>query len=307
MPSENDSQMNISQKIMSQLDDISSDFPVIQDATDDSEDDFEKLLNDFISAEKEETSVQTEVRQETLMSQESNETQVSSVAYGVDERELAQAYQNFFSSVTAIAVAHKVKMPEMIFKPESLIPNYKPSLGRKINADIMAGWDVMLKSFKDEMASLSPNSSDEEFLNFAENLTDQDLQLAVISYIEILIDVENCEISYEERRIKAQRRRIERELYEEFQRRRERKQRFIEALKKQNFPIDAERLINNYFKTANKDPEGAFRVLITNPAVYAPIETDKIKSRFFGLIKPTPEDGIRENHRIGAFLKKMKA
>lgn len=310
MPSENDSQMNISQKIMSQLDDISSDFPVLQNTTDDSEDDFEKLLNDFISAEKSETSSLNKAEQvdkSDSSSEDSLETKDSSVSYGPDENELVSAYQNFLSSITAISIAHKLKMPEMIFNPESLIPNYKPSLGRKINADIMAGWDVMLKSFKDEMASLSPNSSDEEFLNFAENLTDQDLQLAVISYVEILIDVENCEISYEERRIKAQRRRIERELYEEFQRRHERKQRFIEALKKQNFPIDAERLINNYFKTANKDPEGAFRVLTTNPAVYAPIETNKIKPKLFGLIKPTPEDGIKENHRIGTFLKNLKA
>ena len=90
-------------------------------------------------------------------------------------------------------------------------------------------------------------------------------------------------------------------------RRQERKRRFIEAVQQKNFPIDAERLINNYFKTAAKDAPAAFEVLTTNPAMYAPIENEKIKPRLFGLLKVTPQDGIRENHRIGTFLKKLKA
>ncbi len=312
---------DINQKIMNQLDDVSSDLPSFQDDNNDSDDDFEKLLNDFIFAEKHDTpatesTTQNQEKSEatdnhTALKAEteevSNTPQTPAIVYGPDENELVQAYQNFMASINEIAAAHGLKMPDLVFEPERLVPNYKPSLGWRINEDTMHGWDIMLKSFPDEIASLSPNSSDEEFLNFAERQKDPDLQLAIISYVEILIDVENCEISYEERRLKAQRKRIERAIYEEYQRRRERKQRFIEALKKYNFPIDAERLINNYFKTANKDPKGAFDALTTNPAVYAPIEVEKIKPRMFGLIKPTPEDGIRENHRIGVFLKNFKA
>ena len=111
----------------------------------------------------------------------------------------------------------------------------------------------------------------------------------------------------EERRLKAKRRKIEREIYEEHQRRIERKQRYIEAIRKKKFPVDAERLVNNYFKTAQKDPDGAYQVLINNPAVYAPIDTSKLQPRFFGLIKPTPQDGIRVNRELGCYLKKIKA
>ena len=100
---------------------------------------------------------------------------------------------------------------------------------------------------------------------------------------------------------------MEKALYEEYQRRQERKQRFIEAVIERGFPVDAERLINNYFKTAAKDEAGAYEVLTKNPAVFAPIEVDKIKPRLFGLIKSSPQDGIRENKRLGAFLKKLKA
>ena len=39
--------------------------------------------------------------------------------------------------------------------------------------------------------------------------------------------------------------------------------------------------------------------LINNPAVYAPIDTSRLQPRFFGLIKPTPQDGIRVNRELG--------
>ena len=74
-------------------------------------------------------------------------------------------------------------------------------------------------------------------------------------------------------------------MYEEHQARVERSQRYIEAIRKKEFPIDAERLVKNFFKTSNKDAEGAYKMLTNNPATFAPIEINKIKPRLFGLIK----------------------
>ena len=48
-------------------------------------------------------------------------------------------------------------------------------------------------------------------------------------------------------------------------------------------------------------------MLTNNPATFAPIEISKIKPRLFGLIKVTPQDGIRVNREIGDFIKKLKA
>lgn len=228
------------------------------------------------------------------------------VDLGSDESELAQAYENFLGAVSAMAAIRDIALPEFLFRKKMLVPNYKPSVGRKIGEDASLCWDIMLQAFPEKLSAIKPNATDEEFLNFAEGVADQNLQLAIISYVEILIDIENCEISYEAKRLKAQRRRIEKALYDEYQRRKERKQKFIEAVQKRKFPVDAERLIGNYFKTAVKDAEGAYEALTKNPAVYAPIETDKIKPRFFGLIKPTPKDGIRENCKLGKFLKYLR-
>ena len=277
------------------------------------EDEFESLLNSFLNSDNdatEETVSENEYSEDADVPEPNLENniraQAAALPLGNDELELAQAYANFTDAVSAISIMHEVPLPNFSFDPEMLIPNYKPSIGRKIVNDASLCWDVMFQAFPDKLSTLNPLSSDEEFLNFAEGLTDQNLQLAIISYVEILIDIENCEISYEEKRIKAQRKRIERELYEEYQRRRERKQLFIKEIQKRNFPIDAERLITNYFKNSSKDANGAYQALVKNPAIYAPIEVNKIKPRFFGLIKATPKDGIRVNYRLGNFLKHLK-
>ena len=278
------------------------------------EDEFESLLNSFLNSDQEygdnnvdnydKSSDDLDIPEPNI---ENNvRVQAAELPLGNDELELAQAYANFTDSVTAISVMYDITLPTFGFNPEMLVPNYKPSTGRKIVSDASLCWDVMFQAFPERLSTLNPLSTDEEFLNFAEGLTNQNLQLAIISYVEILIDIENCEISYEEKRLKAQRKRIERELYEEYQRRRERKIKFIEEIKKRKFPIDAERLVTNYFKNSAKDANGAYQALIKNPAVYAPIEVNKIKPRFFGLIKATPKDGIRVNYRLGNFLKHLK-
>ena len=292
--------VDVNQSILSQLENLDDEVQTSINQNEEPDDEFDKLLNSFIESEK-------EGEENTNLADTNTSEEKSGYNYGDDESELAQAYNNFVDAVNTIAVMREIEMPKRAFNASLLVPNYKPSIGKKIVSDTLACWDILFASYPEKLSNLSPNATDEQFLNFAEGLSDQNLQLAIISYVEILIDIENCEISYEERRLKAQRKRIERALYEEYQYRQERKKRFIEAIEKKNFPINAERLINNYFKTASKDAKGAFEVLTTNPAVYAPIENDKIKPRLFGLIKPKPKDGIRENHRIGAYLKKVKA
>ena len=121
-----------------------------------------------------------------------------------------------------------------------------------------------------------------------------------------MIDLEACELSYMAKLLRYQERHIKKILYEEYLARKERQQRFVDAVKKKNFPIDAERLISNYFRVAQKDVDGAYTALTTNPAIFAPIDFSKIKPRFFGLVKVTPKDGIRVNLEIGKFMKKLK-
>ena len=226
---------------------------------------------------------------------------------GSDESELAQAYVNFQFSVQKLCQTHLNRDFECLFTIDSLYPNYKPSLGKLISADLINGWTILSEIFPSDVGRFPVSSTDEEFLNFAETLQNQDLQLAVISYVEILIDMESCELTYMAKLAKYQEKHIKRIMYEEYLARKARQQKFVDAVKKKKFPIDAERLISNYFRVAQKDVDGAYKALTTNPAIFAPIDFGKIKPRFFGLIKVSPKDGIRINIAIGNFMKKLKA
>ena len=280
------------------------------------DDEFERLLNQFINSELE--GIDTGIEEPTLQTEQTTAPTPSAQPkqnpapkdkgpeLDTNEKALFDAYKNFSNSIVMMASMNDIPAPNFRLDTSLLIPHYKYKTGSLIASEAISGWEIMLQLHPEELQGLSPDASDEELLDFAERCEDEILQLAIISYVEILIEMEGCEIAIEERRLKAQRRKIEKEIYEEHQRRLERKQRYIEAIKKKDFPIDAERLVTNYFRTAQKDPDGAYQVLINNPAVYDPIDGSRIKPRFFGLIKPTPQDGIRVNREIGDFLKRLK-
>ena len=235
------------------------------------------------------------------------EEQENKPTLGSDESELAQAFVNYQASVQKLSQTYLNRNFECTFRIDDLYPNYKPSLGAYISADLINGWMILSEIFPNDVGRFPVSSTDEEFLNFAETLQNQDLQLAVISYVEILIDMESCELTYLAKLAKYQEKHIKKIMYEEYLARKERQQKFTDAVKKKNFPIDAERLISNYFRVAQKDIDGAYKALTTNPAIFAPIDFGKIKPRFFGLVKVSPKDGIRINIQIGNFMKKLKA
>ncbi|MBO5037904.1 MAG: hypothetical protein J6C85_00395 [Alphaproteobacteria bacterium] len=235
-----------------------------------------------------------------------SETENSENPMHSEEQELARAVTNFQDGVYALADKKNLKMPQTDYTNEMLIPNYKPSVGKKIAQYLLACWDLINKYDPENMSRLSPEANDEEYLTFAESLSDTDMQLSIISYVEILINMEICEVQYEQKRELALKNRIKKELYEEYMELQERKNTFKQKLKEKNFPIDTDKLIDNYFRAAQKDAEGAFQALTKNPAMFSPIQFEKMHPRFFGLIKVTPEDGIKANQKIGEFIKKLK-
>ena len=281
----------------------------------DEDDEFERLLNQFISSELEDvdTGLEDKPAEEPPAPAPMPAVSPTVVPKNAEpvldegEKALFEAYKNFSNAIVMMAGMKDLEAPIFHVDASFLSPHYKYRAGAQIADDAVKGWEIMFKAHTAVLNNLSPDASDEKLLDFAERCEDEILQLSIISYVEILIEMEGCEIALEERRLKAKRRKIEREIYEEHQRRIERKQQYIETIQKKKFPVDAERLVNNYFKTAQKDPDGAYQVLINNPAVYAPIDTSKLQPRFFGLIKPTPQDGIRINRELGNYLKKIKA
>ena len=229
------------------------------------------------------------------------------IALCSEEQELFNAYGNFKTAINMICEENSLASPDFKFTAEQLLPRYKPRLAEQIKDELLFGWGIMLMQYPEQLQNLNPNAADDDLLNFAEKTTDELLQMSIISYVEVLIEMESCDIAYEARRIKAKKRRIERQIMEEHEARRQKIATYIEKIQRKKFPINAERLVVNYFKTARKDPDGAYQILVNNPATYAPIEVDKIPDRLFGLIKSKPEDGIKVNREIGNYMKKLKA
>ena len=106
-----------------------------------------------------------------------------------EEFELSRAFFNFKDGILAIAHKKNLKTPSIDYQDKDLYPNYKPSIGKKIAQYLLNSWDVLNKYDPENMKRLSTNATDEEYLVFAESLTDTDMQLVIISYVEILINM----------------------------------------------------------------------------------------------------------------------
>lgn len=274
------------------------------------DDDFDLLLDNFIAKQMEEA--QDNINEAEELRQQNKEEIVSesddeyAVNLQTEEKQLFNAYRSFAGAIIATASAAGLEIPVFRFEAQDIYPRFRPNRIANLNEDILAGWRILTAAQPVRLSSLPANPSDEQILNFAEKTTDENLQAALISYVEVLIELDGCEIAYNMRKAKAKKRKIERQIIEEHNQRKERMQKYIAAIEAKKFPIDAERLVSNYFKTARKDPDGAQKILENNPATFAPIQVEKIPPRFFGMIKPKPEDGIRVNKEIGEFFKKLK-
>ncbi len=297
------------------------------------DDKFNSLLDQFIQNEL--SSVSTEetvaepakeekpqeknyVQQEQTPQKDTAETKENIISASYNEEEYAQeqqlaeeeralwsAYKNFVNSCNDIQPS-KEGFDKFKLQVSQLLPRFKPFLSEILLTDTLTGWDIAIQAFPQEIDKVPLNSSDEELLNLAERLTDVNLQSMIISYVETLIELEACELAYEKRRLIAKQKYIEQQIVSDYFKRKEKIAQYIKMIEKQKFPINAEKLINNYAKIAMKDPIGAHQTLCTNPAVFSPILIDKIPPKLFGLIKITPEDGIIWNKKIANFIKKMK-
>lgn len=283
-------------------------------------DDFDKLLDEFISSQLKETEDELAEANDIHIhsSEETNTTPSLSELISTssdtnfnqlakEEKQLYIAFSNFINAVTACGNEANINIPEFYFSCTDLLPRFRPYKTQNLNNDILNAWEVLISAQPTRLLSLPPNATDEQILSFAEKTTNSNLQSALLSYVETLIEIDSCEIAYNLRKVKYEKHKIEKKLFEEQQQRREKMRRYIEAIRSKNFPVDAEMLVNNFFKTVRKDPEGAQKILEHNPATFAPIQVDKIPPKFFGIIKSKPTDGIRINKKLGKFLKNLKA
>lgn len=132
-------------------------------------------------------------------------------------------------------------------------------------------------------------------------------QKIAIAYMMIMADMQAISYKLEMRQIEEEEEDTIDEIKSIEEEEKEMKRAFTEAIKRKNFPVDAEKLVRNYFSLAKKDPDKAYQTLITNPLFFSPIQMERLPSRFFGLVKPGPKDAIAVNKKLASFLKNLKA
>lgn len=300
-----------------------------------SSEDFDKLLDDFIAsqlsdAEDNLIEAQSSIEQKNApssknytekntekFSQKEEEKDYSYNDYiqdfssqdhllALEERRLYDAIINLIKASIDCAKEADIEIERFTFDIGEIIPRFNPKRAQNLTENILHAWDLLLKSQPERLASLPQNPSDEQILDYAEKTSNKNLMMALISYVESLIELDACEIAYNLRKVKYKKYKIEKRIYEEEMARKEKIRLYIQAIKQENFPIDATLLVNNFFKTVRKDPVAAKKILEQNPATFAPIQIDKLPDKFFGLIKAKPEDGKKVNKKIGKFLKNLK-
>jgi hypothetical protein len=223
-----------------------------------------------------------------------------------EERSLYKAYRGFLRAgfQGALRGGFDPVIPRV--EAKYMGPVVKDEVVKALQEDMINVWSILSAIFPYELGGVTGNESDNQLLSIAENAEDPILQEAIFSHIEVLIELEAIEIRQEALGLKKEKKKIVKQ-YNEMKYMREKViNTYVEKLEKHKFPIDARKLMTNYLKAASKAPQKAFQTLTSNPAMFAPIEIDKMPKKLFGLIKPSPKDARNMNKKIARFLKKAK-
>lgn len=251
----------------------------------DDQDEFDRLLDEFINNQLEEAAdnqldiLENTKAQKPLREQIEEEEEAVSHLYQ-EERQLYDAYKNFTSAIKTMALQSGKDEPEFSFSPAELYSRFRPSRGKLMNNDILKGWEIMLDCQATRLSSLPAHPSDEQILEFAEKTTDETLQMALISYVEILIEMEGCEINYNQRKAKAEKRKIERQIYEEHQHRLERMKNTSTLLKQKNSPLMPSAWSTTFSKRPKKIPTARKKFLRIIPQPMPRLKLTRFRRAF---------------------------
>ena len=140
-------------------------------------DDFERMLSEFISKEFEDSIEEAkedlnEAKEEAQIQTESDNSSLSQLAdeprLGEHEFSLFRAYKNFMYAINILTQQADMPPIRMHLNENKLYPHYKKRAGNAVSKDILKGWDILIQLFPKEMSSISPSSSDDELLDYAE-------------------------------------------------------------------------------------------------------------------------------------------
>lgn len=128
----------------------------------------------------------------------------------------------------------------------------------------------------------------------------------ILAYLSLLVDMSKVSAKMKMREVDDEISDIVEDIEDIDEEEKDIKERIVAAIERKHFPVDAKKLVNNYFNLARKDSDKAYETLITNPLFFSPIQLERMPKKFFGLVKPSPKDAMEVNKQLAAFLKKLK-
>lgn len=131
-------------------------------------------------------------------------------------------------------------------------------------------------------------------------------QQLIIAYLTVMVDMQIIQEKLHLKDMKRENQKIADGIRRIDEDEREVMAAFVAAIERKRFPVNARKLVKNYFTLSKKDPDKAYKTLISNPLFFSPILMEKMPKKFFGLIKPNAKDAMIVNKRLGAFLKNLK-
>ena len=178
-------------------------------------------------------------------------------------------------------------------------------------------YDALLSDFREiapfipglERVMLSSDSVEDLIDDEVRRARNQDAltsaQQVVLAFLMILADMKMVQQNLELHEISKEQKNIVDDIQELEADEKAMKRDFIVAIQRKGFPVNATKLVNNYFTLAKKDPEKAYQTLITNPLYFSPIQMDKLPKKFFGLLPAGPKEARAVNRRLATFLKHL--
>lgn len=126
-------------------------------------------------------------------------------------------------------------------------------------------------------------------------------QKLLFDYLNLTLDVEEARLKKEGEDLQDE---LEYALYKLQEKQSEQEElvnSYAQKIREAGFHVDANNLIQNYFKMLKRDKDEAWKVLTTNPAYFSPIITQNGEKQIL-----SPAKAIDENKRLAVFLKGLK-
>ncbi len=122
----------------------------------------------------------------------------------------------------------------------------------------------------------------------------------ILAYLDIRLDMQIISQKIELRGVKEQAKEIIKNVKKIKEDVEAVKKRFVAAIERKKFPVDAKKLIDNYFNLSKKEPEKAYQTLITNPLFFSPILLEKMPKN------TSAAKASAINKQLASFLKGLK-